>query len=157
MLPLPRPLPILSTLLTVLVLPLAAQAQTPPPANPQTPLETSTVFDWTALIPKELPSGQRRIVFDGPTVKLAELECHITTLNPGQTSGAPHQHTNEELAIVSEGTVEVIINDRKQTVGKGSVFYFAPQDKTGIRNPGATPAVYTVIEITVPAAGAPAK
>jgi XRE family transcriptional regulator, regulator of sulfur utilization len=154
MLPLPRLIPVLSTLLTLSVLPLTAPAQTPAPA-PKTPLKTSQVFDWNALTPNALPSGERRIVFDGPTVKMTELECHITTLNPGQISGKPHTHANEELIIVRAGTVDVIINDRHQTVGPGSVFYFAPQDTTGIRNPGATPAVYTVIEMTVPAAGTP--
>jgi mannose-6-phosphate isomerase-like protein (cupin superfamily) len=144
---------LLAGLLSAAAFSLAARAQTPPPAA-AAPLLTSMVYDWNSLVPKELPSGQRRIAFDRPTVGLAELECHITTLNPGQTSGAPHVHTNEELTIVNAGTVEVIINDRRQTVGPGSVFYFAPQDKTGIRNPGTVPAVYAVIEIAVPGAAA---
>jgi mannose-6-phosphate isomerase-like protein (cupin superfamily) len=131
-------------------LPFAARAQTPAAANPTTPMKTSMVFDWKALTPKATPVGERRMVFDGPSAKMAELECHITTLNPGQVSGTPHTHTSEELTIVNEGTVEVIINDRKQTIGKGSVFYFAPQDTTGIRNAGPTPATYTVIEMAVP-------
>ena len=41
-----------------------------------------------------------------PTATLDELEMHITTLNPGQSSHAPHQHPNEELVIVRQGTVE---------------------------------------------------
>jgi quercetin dioxygenase-like cupin family protein len=53
--------------------------------------------------------------------------------------------------------VEVSINGKTQTVGKGSVFYFAPQDLAGIRNPSSAPATYTVIEMTVPSDAAVAK
>ena len=42
-----------------------------------------------------------------PTATLDELEIHITTLNKGETPHAPHQHPDEELVIVKEGTVEV--------------------------------------------------
>jgi quercetin dioxygenase-like cupin family protein len=139
------------------ILPFAVQAQTPPAANPPTPMMTSMVFDWNTLTPTSWPTGQRRMVFDGPSVKMAKLECHITTLNAGQISGAPHQHSNEELTIVNDGTVEVSINGKTQTVGKGSVFYFAPQDLAGIRNPSSAPATYTVIEMTVPADAPAAK
>jgi quercetin dioxygenase-like cupin family protein len=143
------PLPVLPLLLALLV-PLALHAQAP--VAPKAALAASAVFDWTTLIPKAMPNGVRRPVFDGPSVKLPELECHVTTLNPGQASGTPHTHADEELTVVNEGTVEVIINGRTQTIGKGSVFYFAPQDTVGIRNPGPAPATYTVIKITVPPA-----
>jgi len=141
---------LLSPLLIAAVLPLAAPAQAPTAAPaPKTAMKTSMVFDWNALVPKEFPYGRRRPVFDGPSVKMDGLECHITTLNPGQISGPAHTHTDEEVTIVNEGTVEVSINDRKQTIGKGSVFYFAPADTVGIRNVGQTPATYTVIKLTV--------
>jgi len=143
---LPRPL---SPLLIALVLPIGARAQTPAAATPKTEMKSSAVFDWKNLVAKENPNGERRVVFDGPSAKMAELECHITTLKVGQTSGTPHTHTDEELTIVNEGTVEVIINDHTQIIGKGSVFYFAPQDTVGIRNAGRTPATYTVIKMTV--------
>lgn len=159
--PIPRlPSPIGAALLALL-LPLAALAQAPAPAMPaaapKVEMKSSAVFDWKDLVAKENPNGQRRVVFDGPSAKLDELECHITTLKVGQTSGTPHTHTDEELTIVNEGTVEVIINNRTQVIGKGSVFYFAPQDTVGIRNAGKTPATYTVIKMTVHAVPAPTK
>jgi quercetin dioxygenase-like cupin family protein len=147
----------LSALLIALALPVAVRGQTAPAAKPPTPMMTSMVFDWNALTPTPWPTGQRRMVFDGPSVKMAKLECHITTLNAGQISGAPHKHSNEELTIVNDGTLEVSINGKTQTVGKGSVFYFAPQDLAGIRNPSSEPATYTVIEMTVPADAPAAK
>ena len=44
------------------------------------------------------------------TATLDELECHITTLNPGETPHPPHKHPDEELVIVKEGTVESLVN-----------------------------------------------
>jgi mannose-6-phosphate isomerase-like protein (cupin superfamily) len=144
----------LRPLLLALLLPLAARAQTPaapaaPAGTPKVEMKSSAVFDWKTLVAKEMPNGQRRLVFDGPSAQLDQFECHITTLKPGQASGAPHTHTNEEVTVVNAGTVEVIINGRTQAVGRGSVFYFAPQDTVGIRNPGPGPATYTVFELTV--------
>ena len=46
---------------------------------------------------------------------------HVTTLKPGQTSHAPHQHANEELLIIKEGTVEALVNGEWKRVGTGSV------------------------------------
>src|SRR5438067_9831305 len=75
-------------------------AQTAPPT--QTPLQsatmmTSSVFDWNKLEAKPSKVGATRKVFQAPTPTLDELECHITTLNPGETPHAPHKHPDEEL------------------------------------------------------------
>lgn len=135
----------------VLAAALAARAQAPAAAKPVlTPMKDSAVFDAKDFVAKEWPNGsQRRMVFDGPSAKMDELECHVTTLKPGQTSGAPHTHTDEELTVVNAGTVEVIIDGRTRAVSAGSVFYFAPQDTVGIRNPGPGDATYTVFKMTV--------
>ena len=52
----------------------------------------SRVFDWTAMTAKDNAYGSVRVVVRAPTATLDELEMHVTTLNPGQTSHAPHQH-----------------------------------------------------------------
>jgi mannose-6-phosphate isomerase-like protein (cupin superfamily) len=121
-------------------------------ANPvKAKMMESTVFDWKDLKSETRPNGERRAVFDNPTASLANLECHVTTLKVGETSGAAHPHNTgglvEELTVVKEGTVEVWMNDRHQTIGPGSVFYFAPKDSVAIKNVGATPATYVVISI----------
>ena len=55
-------------------------------------------------------TGERRTVFDAPTPTLERFECHITTLNPGESPHAAHQHPEEELMILKEGTVEEMQN-----------------------------------------------
>jgi len=83
---------------------------------------------------------------------LDELECHVTTLNPGQDPHPPHQHPEEELYIIKEGTVEVLINGERKQVGSGSVVFAAANQLHGIRNVGQTPATYHVIKWKAPAA-----
>lgn len=117
-----------------------AQSQTP-----QTPLMQSSAFDWESIPAKKTDVGALRNFFRAPTVTLDELECHVTTLNPGQTSHAPHKHPNEELVIVKEGTVEVLVNGELKKVGQGSVIFNASNQLHGIRNVGSTPATYHVI------------
>src|SRR5262245_36592067 len=79
-------------------------AQQAPPA----PLMKSSVFDWTSVSARDVAYGSVRQFFRAPTVTLDELEMHVTTLNAGQTSHAPHQHPNEELIISMDGTVETL-------------------------------------------------
>jgi quercetin dioxygenase-like cupin family protein len=81
---------------------------------------------------------------------LDKLHCHITTLNPGQTSGEPRRHLQEEVIIIKEGTIEATVDGRKETVGPGSVIFFAANAVTRLRNPGSTPATYTVVYFYTP-------
>jgi quercetin dioxygenase-like cupin family protein len=110
-----------------------------------TTMRTSAVFDWTAIPSTTTAVGAVRNFFRAPTVTLDELELHVTTLNPGQTSHAPHQHVNEELIIVREGTVETLSNGTWKRLGPGSVIFNASNVLHGIRNVGNEPATYHVI------------
>jgi len=121
-----------------------ALAQTPTPPKP--PLG-SGVFDWNQLVAKPTKVGARREVFDAPTATLGNLECHITTVNPGEAPHAPHRHPDEELIFIKEGTIEVMVNGVTRQAGPGSVVFFAANDFHGLRNNGTTPATYYVLRI----------
>ena len=130
---------------------LAALAALPPMLSAQSPAPsapvhlTSAVHDWTKLPVTPTPKGVRRYVFDGPTTTLDQAHCHITTLNPGENSGEPRRHLQEEIIIVKEGLVEATFDGRTQTAGPGSVIFFAANAVTRLRNAGDTPATYIVI------------
>jgi quercetin dioxygenase-like cupin family protein len=126
------------------ILTLMAQAQTLTPPKHQL---GSGVFDWNQLVAKPTTVGERREVFDAQTATLANLECHVTTLNPGEAPHAPHRHPDEELIVVKEGTLEVMINGVTRQAGPGSVVFFAANDLHGLRNGGTTPATYYVLRI----------
>jgi quercetin dioxygenase-like cupin family protein len=110
----------------------------------------SKVYDWKTLVPAPTANGVRRDVFDGPTTTLDKVHCHITTLDPGKNSGEPRRHLQEEILIVKEGQVEAHIDGKTQTAGPGSVFFFAANAVTRLRNAGDTPCTYIVIYYYTP-------
>ena len=114
------------------------------------PLMGSSVFDWNAIEAKPSKVGSTRKFFQAPTATLDELECHVTTLNPGETPHAPHKHPDEELIIIKEGTVEAMVNGQMKRVGPGSVIFQAANQMHSIRNVGQTAAVYHVIKWNSP-------
>jgi quercetin dioxygenase-like cupin family protein len=119
-------------------------------SSAETPVMQSTLFDWNAVTSRQTDVGAVRQFFRAPTATLDELECHVTTLNPGATSHPPHKHPNEELVIVKEGTVEVLVNGELKRAGPGSVIFNASNQLHGIRNVGPQPATYHVINWSSP-------
>ncbi|HKQ76427.1 MAG TPA: cupin domain-containing protein [Blastocatellia bacterium] len=110
----------------------------------------SSIFDWNTIEAKPTKIGSTRKFFQAPTATLDELECHVTTLNPGETPHPPHKHPDEEVIIVKEGVVESLVNGQTKRVGPGSVIFQASNQLHGIRNVGQTPAVYHVIKWNSP-------
>jgi XRE family transcriptional regulator, regulator of sulfur utilization len=110
----------------------------------------STVFDWNAMEAKKTAVGETRQVVRSPTITLDELEMHVTTLNPGQTSHPPHQHPNEELIIIREGTVETLSHGEWKKLGPGSIIFNASNEPHAIRNVGTAPTTYHVVNWTSP-------
>jgi XRE family transcriptional regulator, regulator of sulfur utilization len=106
----------------------------------------SRIFDWDGLKVEQTNVGERRTVVRLPTATLDELEMHITTLNAGQQSHAPHQHAAEELIIIKEGTLESFVNGEYHRVGPGSIVFQASNQLHAIRNIGKGPATYHVIQ-----------
>ena len=118
----------------------------------------SQVWDWKDMVAKPNATGEVRTVVRAPTVTLDELEIHITTLKPGLASHAPHQHPNEEMLIVREGTVEALVNGQLKRVGPGSIVFQASNQLHNVKNVGDVPATYHVINwktAATPKASAP--
>lgn len=110
------------------------------------PVMGSSVFDWTKIEVKATKSGERRQFFQSPTATLDELECHVTTLNKGEVAHAPHQHPEEELIVVKEGTIEVVQGGATNRVGPGSVIFHSSNVMHGMRNAGESVASYHVFK-----------
>lgn len=116
----------------------------------QTSVMQSAVFDWNSIAVKQTDVGNVRQFFRTPVATLDELELHVTTLNPGLSSHAPHKHVNEELVIIKEGNVEVLNNGEWKKAGPGSVIFNASNQMHALKNIGTTPAVYHVINWKTP-------
>jgi quercetin dioxygenase-like cupin family protein len=119
---------------------------------PKVPTEklASDLYAWEKMIVTPNAKGVRRAVFDGPTTTVDKMHCHITTLNPGEKSGEPSKHLQEEVIIVKEGTVEANWDGQAKIGGPGSVIFFAAGATTFLRNAGQTPATYIVIYYYTP-------
>lgn len=128
----------------------AQQPAAPAAKPPDTTLMKSALFTWEALKVEETKVGARRGVVRAPTATLDEFESHITTLNAGQASHAPHTHPNEEIIILKEGTCEAYINGVWTPMSTGSMAFFASNVPHAIRNVGKTPATYHVVNWTSP-------
>jgi quercetin dioxygenase-like cupin family protein len=111
----------------------------------QSGLMGSRAVDWNAVQVSQDGTKSVRHFFQAPTATLTELEVHVTTLPAGESSHAPHQHPNEELVIVKEGTVEVLVDGKLQRVGPGSVIFNASNQMHSLRNVGNSAATYHVI------------
>jgi quercetin dioxygenase-like cupin family protein len=103
------------------------------------------VWDWNQLAVQKTDVGELRNLVRQPTATLAELEMHVTTLNPGLASHPPHQHPNEELVIIDTGVVETLSGGQWKRIGPGSVIFNASNSPHALRNVGDTPATYHVI------------
>jgi quercetin dioxygenase-like cupin family protein len=104
----------------------------------------SSIFDWNDVAVKETKTGSVRTFFRSPTATLDELECHVTTLNPGESSHPPHKHQEEEVIIIKEGMLEALVNGTMKRVGSGSVIFQASNQMHSIKNIGTTSATYHV-------------
>lgn len=111
---------------------------------------TSNLYAWDEMTVTPNAKGSRRAVFDGPTATVDKMHCHITTLNPGDKSGEPSKHLQEEVIIVKEGRVEANWDGQSKIGGPGSVIFFAAGATTFLRNAGDTPCTYVVIYYYTP-------
>jgi quercetin dioxygenase-like cupin family protein len=112
------------------------------------PVMHSCVFNWADLKVHPTRVGESRPVFDAPTPTLAEFECHITTLNPGESPHPPHRHPDEELMVIKEGTLEALQGDRTNIVTTGGIIFEASNELHGVRNVGTNRATYFVFKFT---------
>ncbi len=131
-------------LVTCLMAQTAASADSPPQLG-------STVFAWDDMVATPTGVGLRRDINDGPTATMNRFECHITTLRAGLPSHPPHQHAQEELIIIKEGTLDVHINGKEHRIGPGSLFFFAANDWHAVTNVGEGDATYLVFNFATDA------
>jgi mannose-6-phosphate isomerase-like protein (cupin superfamily) len=104
-------------------------------------LPDATIDPQKATVTKE-DFGELRVYFDGPTDQLKAMTAGSLRLNPGMQPHPPHQHPEEEMMVISEGTGEIVVNGRKSRVGPGSMMYCAAGKLHGIVNTGKVPLLF---------------
>jgi quercetin dioxygenase-like cupin family protein len=119
--------------------------------SPAKPALKSAAYEWSKIDAQPTKYGFKRQFLDGRTATLDQLECHATTVNPGQATHAPVSQPADELIIVKEGTLEAQIDGQPRRVGPGSVLFAAANDLHGVQNVGDTPATYYVVKVVAAA------
>jgi mannose-6-phosphate isomerase-like protein (cupin superfamily) len=110
------------------------------------PLLTTRICRYGDLV-DSTPSASfhtQRVV-EGPTTYLRRLHAHVTTLQPGG-GYAPHVDGYDVAIVTLSGTLETL----GQSVGPGSVIYYAAGESHGMRNVGTGAARYLVFEFHSP-------
>ena len=105
----------------------------------------STVFDCNNLPSKPTPKGFSCPVVTSPTATLVELHSHLTTLNPGMTTGMLADPA-DEIIIITAGLVESNIKGITCRLAAGSFYFQAANDLHSMTNVGPTPTTYQVLK-----------
>ena len=102
----------------------------------------------SAQIPYKGDAAKKaRRFFYGPEQSGYNLEMHETVLGPGVETHPPHTHPHQEIIVLVEGTVQVFMDGRTETVEAGSVIFYEPNRPHNLRNAGTTPCRYYVVEL----------
>jgi len=104
-------------------------------------LPSATRNEGQAAVTHE-PFGDVHVYFDGPTEQLAAMTAGSLRLKPGMSPHPPHQHEEEEILLVTEGTGEISIEGKITKVANGSMMFCAANKLHGIVNTGKTPLTF---------------
>lgn len=107
----------------------------------------SAIYPFDDLPVRTTNNAQFRQVLKGRLATGESLEVHETTLLPGCEPHPPHRHVHSEMWLIREGTVELVVSGTTYRLGPGSVGFVHSNDEHGIKNVGATPAIYFVVAI----------
>lgn len=86
--------------------------------------------------------GDNRVYYDGPTEQLSAMTAGSLRLKPGMSPHPPHQHPEEEIMVITEGSGEISVEGKITPVGPGGMMYCAAGKLHGIVNTGKTPLLF---------------
>jgi quercetin dioxygenase-like cupin family protein len=86
--------------------------------------------------------GDNAVYFEGRTGQLSGLTMGSLRLKPGMAPHPPHEHPEEEIMVVTEGTGEISVEGKVTSVAPGATTYCAGGKLHGIVNTGKTPLLF---------------
>lgn len=86
----------------------------------------SFIVDWKDAEEKKHERGSRRDFFNRATASCSKYEMHVTSLNKGLNSHAPHRHAEEEIILMINGSGAVRMDSTKLFSARAGEFVFIP-------------------------------
>lgn len=102
----------------------------------------SFAVNWDTVGVQKTDRGERRNIFDRATSQFSRFEMHVTTLNAGQVSHAPHTHRAEEAVLIKSGKATMQIGDKFYPASAGDLVFLTSGVLHALRNAGDAPCTY---------------
>ncbi len=102
----------------------------------------SFCINWNSVPFQQHDKGGVRRMFDRATAMTRRFEMHVTTLNSGLWSHAPHTHRAAEILILVDGSAESSINGGLYPVSVGDLPYLESNVPHAIHNNSQQPCTY---------------
>jgi len=96
----------------------------------------NTALDASSARVSHEPFGELAIYFEGATDQIGSMTAGSLRLKPGMSPHPPHTHPEEEFMVITEGTGEIIIEDKTTKAAPGTMMYCAGGKLHGITNTG---------------------
>ncbi len=96
----------------------------------------SFIMNWEDITLKPTDKGSLRNFFNRPTATCSKFEMHVTSLNEGLASHAPHTHPEEEIILITKGKARMNIDNKYYDAGPGSVIFLASGVSHALQNVG---------------------
>jgi (S)-ureidoglycine aminohydrolase len=109
----------------------------------QTPVK-SDVYAWKDAPVEKTRTGFKREIVSGMATDFQFMDISATTLKKNKMENEGVQTNFEEMVIVKDGLLEVTINGKFQTVGRGSVAVIVPGDERSFVNATNSETTYYV-------------
>ena len=74
-----------------------------------------------------------------------DFTIHMSVINPGERAHPPHDHPDEEVLFLLEGTAEALVGEHTETIVPDTAVFCPPGITHGLRNVGDVPMRYLVI------------
>lgn len=102
----------------------------------------SFTVDWKNITFTPHDKGGVRRFFERPTAMFKRYEMHVTTLNEGLQSHAPHTHVAEEIILMVEGDATMQFGQNFMRASTGDLIYLSSMVPHAIKNTGKGPCTY---------------
>jgi mannose-6-phosphate isomerase-like protein (cupin superfamily) len=119
----------------------ASEGQAQPEALP------SAVYPFDKLPVHKGQASEMRPILKGRLATGEAIEVHETTLPAHGAPHPPHHHEHSEMWLIREGTLEINIAGKTESLGAGSAAFVRSNEVHGVKNLTDQPVTYFVVAV----------